>query len=67
MRSFFILSILASLLFSGCGDYLDMVPEKDIETVETIFERRRSAENWLIGVYASVAPPMTDFSTNPIF
>lgn len=35
--------------------------------METIFERRRSAENWLIGVYASVAPPMTDFSTNPIF
>ena len=25
-------------------DYLDMVPEKDIQTIETIFEKREDAE-----------------------
>ncbi len=32
-------------LFDGC-DYLDMVPENDIETIETIFEKREQAEEW---------------------
>ena len=40
--------LLFSLLFAGC-DYLDMVPEKDIETVESIFEMRSNAEKWMAG------------------
>lgn len=67
MKRLFYIIAFTGLLFSGCGDYLDMVPEKDIETVETIFERRRGADNWLAGIYASVGPSMTDFSMNPIF
>ena len=50
----YLLSVLvAVLLFAGC-DYLDMVPEKDIETVETVFERRVSAEEWRKGLYGQI-------------
>ena len=38
------------LLLTGC-DYLNRVPEKDIETVETIFEQRENADMWLRGLY----------------
>ena len=40
----------AHLLFA-CSDYLDMTPEKDIDTIETIFEQRTSASDWLVGIY----------------
>ena len=35
-----IITCALALLFAGCKDYLDMVPEKDIETIESIFEVR---------------------------
>lgn len=35
---------------SSCN-YLDMVPEKDIETIETIFERRKNVEQWWLALY----------------
>ena len=44
--------LLVFLLFiSGCN-YLDLVPEDDIETVETIFEKRNNAEKWLKSCYS---------------
>ena len=40
----YLLSILCGiLLLPGCN-YLDMVPEKDIETVESLFEQRTKVE-----------------------
>lgn len=40
----YLLSILCGiLLLPGCN-YLDMVPEKDIETIESIFEQRTKVE-----------------------
>lgn len=38
-----IIGLVASTLFAGCGKFLDMVPEKDIETIETIFEVKKGA------------------------
>lgn len=35
---------------SSCN-YLNMVPEKDIETIESAFERRNGAELWWSGLY----------------
>ena len=50
----YLLSILcAFFLLSGCN-YLDMVPEKDIETIETIFEKRDQAEAWWMGLYGDL-------------
>lgn len=44
MKKYVILTIavVASCL-TACKDYLDQVPENDIETFETIFERRSTA------------------------
>ena len=48
MRKYFIsVIIIVALSFMACGDYLDQVPEKDVETFESIFERRASADIWL--------------------
>lgn len=39
-----------SLIFTGCN-YLEMVPEKDIETIDTKFEKQVDAETWLASCY----------------
>lgn len=45
MRKYFISVIaIVALAFTACDDYLDQVPEKDVETFESIFERRASAD-----------------------
>lgn len=44
--------LIAPLLLVGCN-YLDMVPEKDIQTVQTIFEERASADLWINGLYGT--------------
>ena len=44
MMKKYLLSILCGLfLLPGCN-YLDMVPEKDIETIESVFEQRTKVE-----------------------
>ena len=43
MRHFIIILLIA--LFSGCN-YLDVVPENDIETIESNFEKKESASKW---------------------
>lgn len=46
MKHVYILIITLISLFSGC-DYLDVVPDNDIETIETIFEKRDQARTGL--------------------
>lgn len=62
------ISILTGLTicFSACN-YLDMVPEKDIETIETVFEQREQADAWLRGVYAQTIDLIADISQNPVY
>ena len=62
MRYLIIIFLSATLIF-GC-DYLDMVPEKDIETVETIFEQRADADIWLQGLYAVMPSMCTSLESN---
>ncbi len=52
MKHLFYLCII--LFLFSCKDYLDMVPEDDIETVETIFEKRAEANDWLKSCYSFV-------------
>lgn len=60
----YLLSILcAFLLLSGC-DYLDMVPEKDIETVESIFEQKAKAEVWWKTLYSDLNLTLVDICAN---
>lgn len=60
----YLLSILCGLfLLSGC-DYLDMVPEKDIETIESIFEQRTKVEGWWLGLYSDLTTVLLNSNKN---
>ena len=63
----YLLSIISAVvLFTGCN-YLDMVPEKDIETIETVFERRNNAEEWWKGLHGQMAELFSNIVTNTAF
>lgn len=63
----YLLSILCGiLLLLGCN-YLDMVPEKDIETVESLFEQRTKVELWWKGLYAELNNIFADFRVNTAY
>lgn len=42
----------ATVLMSGCNDYLDVVPKNDITTINTTFEKREDAYDWLKTCFA---------------
>ena len=65
MRYLIIIFLSATLVF-GC-DYLDMVPENDIQTVETIFEQRENADTWLRGLYGVMPNMITNLSNVAYF
>ena len=54
--------LLPLFLLTGCGDWLDVVPENDIATIDTDFETRDQAYNWLKSCYSflqnTVATPI---------
>lgn len=58
--------VALSVLFPGCN-YLDMVPEKDIETLETIFEKREEAERWMKSCYTFLVDPVGSVIQCPAF
>ena len=60
------LFIAFSILFSGC-DYLDVVPKNDVETIETIFEKREQADKWLQSCYVLLSTPVASVYGNPAF
>ena len=53
-------------LFTGCN-YLDLVPEKDIETIDSLFEQRTKVESWWKGLYAELNLIFTDIQSNPAY
>ena len=64
MKKYVILTIavVASCL-TACIDYLDQVPENDIETFETIFERRSTADVWFTQSTLDMANNFVGFFT----
>lgn len=63
----YLLSILCGiLLLPGCN-YLDMVPERDIETIESLFEQRTKVENWWKGLYSELNRIFADFRVNTAY
>lgn len=57
---------LVSITFSSCN-YLDMVPEKDIETIESIFEQRESVEKYWTSLYGDFHMIIGSPLINPSF
>ena len=66
MKHIAIMVVLLAMLFSGC-EYLDVVPENDVETVETIFETRDNADWWLQSCYVIFNTPLTSLPANPSY
>ena len=64
-----IISIVLLPLFAlaGCGDWLDVVPENDITTVDTDFETRDEAYEWLKSCYSFLQDPLASKYLNEAF
>ncbi len=73
MKRYSILCLLfaVNLFFGGCADWLDVVPDEDIKTIETDFEKREDAEAWLKTCYSfmenNVAEAVWNSSNNPAY
>lgn len=66
MKYLNILLVALILLLSGCT-YLDVVPKGDIESVESIFEKRESAENWFKVCHEWLSPFTASHISNPAY
>ncbi len=65
------LAATIGLLLGGCASWLDVVPEEDVQTIETEFEKREDAEDWLKTCYIfmekGVAEAVWNDALNPAF
>lgn len=66
MKKIWNILVVFSILFTGC-DYLDLVPEDDIETVETIFEKRENADLWVKTCYSFLQQNTGSVTYDPAF
>ncbi len=73
MKRYLLFAVLlaGAVILGGCSNWLDVVPENDIETIETDFEKRENAEKWLWTCYSfmeqSVAQAVWNGSLNPAY
>lgn len=66
-KRLFLILLLPVFLFPGCKDFLDIVPEEDMTTLNSIFETRDQADAWLKSCYIFLQDPVPSFSSNPAF
>lgn len=59
-----ILYVFMMIFFLPGCNYLDLVPEDDIETIETIFEKREDADEWLATCYDFIVYPTASVYAN---
>lgn len=57
----------AVVLMSGCNNYLDVVPKNDITTINTTFEKREDAYEWLKTCFSMRDDDIADIRENPAF
>lgn len=62
-------SVLLIPLFwlTACDSWLDIVPEEDITTLDTEFETREDAEDWLRSCYLFLQGPLAGLDLNEAF
>ena len=53
MKKIFSMICGFALLAGGCN-YLDIVPEDDIQSIETVFEQRLQVDKWVATCYRNV-------------
>ncbi len=54
-----------TLAMSSCNDYLDVVPKGDVQTIESIFEQREDAYDWLKTCYYMLTAEAATFIDSP--
>ena len=60
-----ILGVFCSVLFlSGCN-YLDLVPEDDVLSIDKVFQTRTGALQWMTDTYLGANEPMYHWNYNP--
>lgn len=62
-----ILVCVSIMTLLGCSRWLDVVPEEDIETIETEFEKREKAEQWLKTCYSFMVKYAAESAANPAY
>lgn len=65
MKYIYIWLVFCALSVTSCNSYLDTVPESDIQTVETIFEKRENVDRWLQTCYVLLSKHLTSIPANP--
>lgn len=58
-------TIITLLYVTSCGDYLDVVPKNDVETIDTKFEQRKDVYDWLKSCYSMLTDPTVSFLYQP--
>ena len=58
---------VAAVTFTSCNDYLDLVPKNDITTIETTFEKREDAEQWMKTCMSMRDNDLSGLYYNPTF
>lgn len=51
MRKTILYSLIGLLALSSCDNYLDVVPEDDVRTLESVFEKKATAMSYFYGCY----------------
>ena len=68
MKKRILLGLLIPLfVLSSCDDFLDVVPEEDMTTLNSIFETRDQALDWLRSCYVFLQNPIPSFASNEAF
>ena len=62
MKKIGIIACGLAFLWGGC-DYLDIVPEDDVKSIETIFEQRSQVDGWVATCYRNI-PGLTTLTGN---
>lgn len=66
MKRLLVLVFSVPFLFS-CNNYLNVVPENDVQTIETIFEKREDALKWFKSCYAFFNEDIASIPVNPAY
>lgn len=67
MKRIFLIGILPFFLLTACDKWLDIVPEEDMTTIDTDFETRDEAENWLLSCHMFLQKTIPGFEYNEAF
>lgn len=59
--------VLLPLFLFGCNNWLDVVPENDMVTIDTDFETRTEALAWLESCYTFLMGSVASFCMNEAF